>query len=573
MKSFSDYGIDVPLGAHGEVRTICPECSHDRRKSTVKCLAVNVDEGAWFCHHCFWKGGLSEKAEWTPPTLKTYQPPRPVPSVVAPTLWENAVTWFRDQRGISAEVLARNNIAATTAFCPECRKERSYVLFPYRRDGLHINTKHRCMAKHFRMEKGAERILYGLDDVKGQKVCIWVEGEIDKLSVEMAGFANCVSVPDGAPTPNVKSYSSKFDFLDSAKATLDAIETHILICDEDAPGYALTEELSRRLGREKCRRGTFPDGIKDANECLTKIGAAELARVITDAEPYPIEGVTTFRDIAADLDDLYANGFDEGIRVGWPKLDALYRVRPGLMTVITGIPSHGKSGVLDQLLVEIIAVHGWAIAVCSPENQPLKRHAAGLIAKYARAPFHKGQTPRMTADQAAKVRMLLDRHVFFVLPDDPTLEAILNAAKALVYQKGIKGLVIDPWNEVEHYRPAHMSETEYISRALSEIRRFARAHDVHVWVVAHPTKLGKKEDGSEAVPTLYDISGSANFRNKADYGLSVWRDIADPAAPNQLHVIKVRFQETGRPGVVDLWYDHPTQTFREDRAYGVRARI
>jgi len=203
------------------------------------------------------------------------------------------------------------------------------------------------------MEKGAERILYGLDDVNGTDTCIWVEGEIDKLSVEMAGFTNCLSVPDGAPTPGAKSYSSKFDFLDSAKGTLDAVKTHILICDEDAPGYALTEELSRRLGREKCRRGTFPDGIKDANECLTKVGPWELARVINDADPYPIDGVTTFGELAADLTDLYEHGFDEGIRVGWPKLDQLYRVRTGLMTVITGIPSHGKSGWLDQLLVEI----------------------------------------------------------------------------------------------------------------------------------------------------------------------------------------------------------------------------
>jgi twinkle protein len=571
MAAFADYGIDLPPGAHGEIDIQCPECSGQRRKSNLRDLSINVEKGTWFCQHCGWSGGLGKEADVLWPVVKMYQPPRPVPSVVAPTIWQNAVTWFAS-RGISAEVMARNHIAASEEFCPACENSVGTILFPYFRAGVHINTKHRCGRKHFRMEKGAERVLWGLPDIEGQKVAIWVEGEMDKLAVEMVGFTNCVSVPDGAPTPGAKSYSSKFAFLESAQDLLDSIDTHILICDEDAPGYALTEELSRRLGREKCLRGTFPDGIKDANQCLIEIGADELRRVITEAVPYPIDGVTTMSDLALDLDDLYDNGFDEGLRVGWPLMDQHYRVRTGLLTIVTGVPSHGKSSWLDQLLVEIITKHGWSIAICSPENQPLKRHAAGIIAKYLRKPFHIGQPNRMSRAEALEGRMFLDRYVTFVMPDDPTLDAILERAKALVQRKGIKGLVIDPWNEIEHGRPAHMSETEYTSVSLSQIRRFARVNDVHVWVVAHPTKMPKTTDGSEPVPTLWDISGSAHFKNKADYGISVWRDVADTSAPNQVHVTKVRFQETGKLGMVNFWYEYATGMFREDRAVGYRAR-
>ena len=39
---------------------------------------------------------------------------------------------------------------------------------------------------------GAEPTLYGLDDAEGQAEVIFVEGEIDKLSLEVAGLRNAV---------------------------------------------------------------------------------------------------------------------------------------------------------------------------------------------------------------------------------------------------------------------------------------------------------------------------------------------------------------------------------------------
>lgn len=55
---------------------------------------------------------------------------------------------------------------------------------------------------------------------------------------------------------------------------------------------------------------------------------------------------------------------------------------------------------------------------------------------------------------------------------------------------GIRGLVIDPYNELDHQRPSFMSETEYVSQMLTKIKRFAQHHDVHVWFVAHPRQVG-----------------------------------------------------------------------------------
>ena len=68
-------------------------------------------------------------------------------------------------------------------------------------------------------------------------------------------------------------------------------------------------------------------------------------------------------------------------------------------------------------------------------------------------------------------------------------------------------------------------------------------------MVIHPTKLKPGEDGKDPVPSLYDLAGSAHWRNKADAGLVVYRDYANDAT----FVIskKIRRQPIcGRPGAV-----------------------
>jgi twinkle protein len=126
--------------------------------------------------------------------------------------------------------------------------------------------------------------------------------------------------------------------------------------------------------------------------------------------------------------------------------------------------------------------------------------------------------------------------------------------------------VIDPWNELEPLRPAGMSETEYVSHCLKRIRVFARQRQVHVWIVIHPQKLYRDDKGRYPVPTLYDCSGSAHWRNKADNGIVVWRDLSEADSPEvQIHVQKIRFRQVGRRGMVTLYYESVCATYRDER--------
>jgi twinkle protein len=145
------------------------------------------------------------------------------------------------------------------------------------------------------------------------------------------------------------------------------------------------------------------------------------------------------------------------------------------------------------------------------------------------------------------------------------MDWLLEAARGAVMRYGVRGLVIDPYNELEHRRPASMSETEYVSQVLGKVKRFAQRHGVHVWFIAHPAKM-RREEGKFPVPSLYDISGSANWVNKADLGVVVHRDPTREPPDAEIHVRKVRFKAVGKVGSVTLAYDRATGRYYEKAA-------
>jgi len=487
--------------------------------------------------------------------MNNYVTQKVKPAVTVSDLSDGLVAFFKD-RGISKQVLERNGVGSNG-------KE---IMFPYFRKGEIVNVKYRTKDKRFRQEAGAEKILYGIDDILLNDEIIIVEGEIDKLSMEMAGYENVVSVPDGAPATNTKSYESKFSYLDNCASELEGVKKIILAVDNDAPGKKLEEELARRLGQERCWRVAWPENCKDANEVLMKEYDIGLEKLIQEAKPLPVAGLFGLDDMFDKLIMLYEDGQPGGKSTGWLNFDNNYTVREGEMTIVTGIPSHGKSEFIDALMVNLSMTHGWRHALFSPENYPLENHMSKILQKYIGKQFSKKYNGHMTIDELMEATPWLQEHFYFISPpdDELTIDHILSKAKVAVMRYGVKGICIDPWNEVDHSRPQNKSETEYISECLTKIRRFARVYKIHVWLIAHPTKLTRGKDGKYPIPTPYDIAGSAHFRNKADNCVTVWRDQLDEGRAVEIYIQKIRFREVGKVGMVKLRYDVSSGRYEND---------
>ena len=532
METLAEYNIQV--SGSGQVKTTCPQCSASRRKSSEKCLSVNTDKGMWSCKHCGWTGSLNGKTH--------------KPIIYKKQEIKGKAEEYFNNRGITKEVYESENVGY----------DKSWITFPYEKNGRVVNIKYRNGKKEFRQEKDAEKCLYRYDKINKseEKTLIITEGEIDCLSCLVAGFES-TSIPDGAPQPDAKNLGKKFDFLKGTRELFERFDKIVIATDNDAPGKRAGIELGRRIGYERCYTIKYPEGCKDPNDILQNHGKGYLWRVLKQAKPWPIEGLLAPADVQDELISLYHNGIDQGVSTGWNNLDRHYTIRPGEMTIVTGIPSSGKSNFLDDMLLNVIGGQSWRVGYFSPENWPVRRHLSTLLEKYHRKPFStKTYTPdTMTEDEVRSGVKVLNEFIRFIVPkeDELSVDTILNYARILCLQYGIKGLVIDPWNEVEHNYKG-LSEAQYLSRELTKVRRFARLNGVHVWIVAHPKNLIKNSNGTYDPPTMYEISGGATWRNKADNGICVHRDYEN----NKTSVIiqKIRFRDVGEIGEVQFEFLH-----------------
>lgn len=261
---------------------------------------------------------------------------------------------------------------------------------------------------------------------------------------------------------------------------------------------------------------------------------------------------------------LYECGLPPGESTGYFSLDNHFTIAPGQFTTITGIPGHGKSEFLDQMMVNLAKRAGWKFAVFSPENHPLELHISKLLEKYVGKPFGDGPTPRMSKDEMATGVAWVDKHFTFLKFDEPNLKAILHHASD--YIGGFpeqSGIVIDPWNQIEHLRPANMTEAEYLSHCLSAVLYVARENRVHFFVVCHPKIMLRDKEGNRPVPTPYDINGGAMWFNKSDNIICVHRDVGTQAQTVDIHIQKIKFKHIGKPGKVSFRYDRPTGRYFE----------
>lgn len=553
------HGIRLNSYANGSYKIRCPKCSHTRKNKSDPCLSVTVnDDGVvWNCwNECGFKGGVSDQRDGEVVKFKKREaaPPAEIPQINP--LSQDAADFFRT-RGIGTETLRLSGVGVVSWFIPAKQAKCPAIAFPYRKPGgAVVNIKFRTIDKEFAQIKNGEKILFGWDRVDTSAAQLVItEGEIDALSLTEAQIENAVSVPAGAS-------DRKWDFLEDPE--LAKFTRIILAGDRDEKGSALCDELARRFGYERCWKVEWPADCKDANDVLCKYSEDDLRKCVECAKPYPISGLYTFDDFENDIWELYEGGRKRGVTTGWPGMDQLMTIRGGELSVVTGIPGSGKSELIDAICVNLSIGQGWTFGMCSFENPP-SDHFAKLAEKFIGLPFLDGPSERMSRAHVSAA--LLWAHSRFILirteDDTPTVDWILEKARIAVIRHGIRGLVIDPYNEIEHQRPPGMTETEYVSAMLNKIKRFARNHDLHVWFVAHPAKPTRNKDGEFPVPSLYDISGSANWVNKADIGVVVERDMTEGSRKVTVHVKKVRFKAVGRAGSLNLEYDRRIGTYKE----------
>ena len=522
----------------GKKQGVCPLCSHDRKpKNTkAKCASYDWERGLGTCHNCntsfqlhtYQRKGASEKVYVRPsgpPNANEY------PEFLS----DKVIEWFKT-RGISQKTLVDLEISEGPEYMPQTGKTENVIKFNYFMGDQLINIKYRDGRKNFKLYKGAEKVFYNINSIIGYEYCVIVEGEMDVLALHEAGITNAISVPNGA-TLN----SNNLDYLDACIDYFEDKDKIILACDSDDAGLALQTELVRRLGSEVCFLASFED-CKDANEYLQKYGKEKLSERISGARPVPLENVTTFRDIEDEVTDFVRNGFKPGFQVGLQNFDDIFSTYTGQFITVTGIPSSGKSDFVDQMVVGYNANYGWKTAFASPENQPTYLHAHKLMRKTWQG---MPTAADIDTDRWNEVADHCNSNYYHIDMERYTLDSVLRKGAELVKRKGIKCLVIDPFNKVRDVGGSD-DVNRYTMEYLAKIEIFAKKYDVLVFIVAHPTKMYKTQDGKIEEPTMYNIKGGGEWYDASYHGILVHRDYEQQTV--KAKVLKVKFQNLGENG-------------------------
>lgn len=473
------------------------------------------------------------------------------------SIHETHAAWLRD-RGLDpvlAEALGLETVRKHGA---------AWLRVPYIEDGKPVNAKYRLTReKRHMMEPDSPLTLMNVDCLKSPEVLagapvVVTEGEWDLLAAMQAGHKFVVSVPNGAPSDVTEDLdgAARYDWVDRHADLLSKVKTFILATDNDQAGLYLRQDLIGLFGADRCRFVEYTDSCKDLNDVLQWAGVEGVTECLSSAKECPVKGLYK-------LSDFPEQGEIRSFPTGVSPIEHLIKIVPGTVTFLTGWPGMGKSTLLDAIIAYQIE-HHFPVCLASFETMVKPIMERDLLASLV------GCAPEMLRHHpdTDEYRKILEERLHIIAQvteeeEEMTLEEFLDTAAAAV-RRGARMIILDPWNELDHKKARGESETDYVGRAIRAIKRFARQHNVPFWVVAHPSKPDSRS-GSRA-PGLHDISGSSNFANKADYGLTYHRP---KATDNKAKIIctKVKKGLPGKKGDIEVGLDLDHMKFHKWEQY------
>ena len=553
----------------GQEKTTCPQCSESRRNKKDPCLSVNVTEGTYNCHNCGWKGNV--KAFERREAAKKYE--RPSRDFLRSVELNDRIVSYFAGRGISEGTLQKFFVHGREEFMPQTQKKERCIVFPYLRESEVVNAKYRDGAKNFKMVKDAELIFFGMHTLEGRHCAIITEGEVDAMAAYEVGFGReyepicneegeviehelgrwaVLSVPNGASRGN-----QRLEYLDNCSEWLSIVDEFIIAVDNDQPGTELRDELVRRLGVEKCRildwsilesHHTNGNGArfapKDLNEVLVHFGAEALKSLLIASPQIPVDGIYYVADLLPDMVKNFRAGIQLAPTTRFSEMDEYFRWKKGDINLIIGYANWGKSFFTLQMMLTKSIWDGWKWAVFSPENYPANDFYDDLVEMYVGKWLQD-----MNEDEYVEACRFIGDHIFFVYPDnDHDINSVHEKFRHLILKKGLDGVLVDPFNQLDHLQKAYQREDQYLSSILKDIKRFALLNQIVYNIIAHPKNPSYNQDRSLPVADMYDIAGGAMFGNKVDQIVSYHRPRfhEDKNSPEvDVYIQKLKRKRTG----------------------------
>lgn len=516
MYRFIDWNTLEFKKNSGTEKVRCPICDNENRRKGDTPIQINHSNGYGKCFRC--ESLTFKESKQTDYSIKQYDLPNQDWQNYT-SISDNLVKWLKNERKITQQTLIELNITEEKYYQPSLQKEVNNIVFNYFEGEKLVNKKYRSANKKFTQSKNTKSIFYNINSIINSEECYIVEGEFDVLALHTFGIKNVISVPNGA--------NDNDDYWINSEKYLKDIKKFIIAVDNDEKGNSLKDKIAQRLGRYRCQFIEWKN--KDANGDLIN-GCIDES--LKNRQSFPVSGTFKVEDLFDRILDLYNNGLPDTI---YPKNDCfgnlknIFSVMKGQLSVITGIPSHGKSNFSEWYGLNLVNDYDLKASFFSPEHSPMELHQTNFIQKAIGKPFWKDMDgiSRITKNDIERYKDWANEKIYLTSPDNgetPTWDWLLDKFKEQIYSYGINLFFIDAFNKLELPQGNKLDE---INRVLTKLTSFAQSTNSLIFLVAHPTKMKKNERGIYDCPSLYDVSGSADFRNQTHNGFSIYRYFED----------------------------------------------
>lgn len=538
-QKFIELGFEIPSSAPNKCKIRCHFCKHTRSRKNVndKPLSVDLLNGVYYCHHCGEKGKIMmENNNYGKVGFmndKSYSKP----TTHSTNISSNVIEYFKG-RGISKETLELLGVGSFTT------NGKEYIAFNYYDTfNNHVNIKYRNVddKKDMRQLPNAQPSPYNAKILPNAPYVLITEGEIDVASWVEAGVLYTISGQNGA---NDNWITESYD-------QLEKIEKIYIAVDNDEKGIGYKNAIARRFDKSILFLVDYGN-YNDANEVLVNEGVARLREIFDKAEPYPVEGISRVNEFMEDAFRFFVEGYPTTYEAGLKDLDKHYQLHLGDVTIVTGTPGAGKSNFVDYLAIQYAKKYNFSTAFYSGEKAP-RIHLTNLVYKYIEQSRFT-MTPQDSNDQEKFMKgvSFLYDHIFYLSEEENKPETLINKAIYLVKRFNIRILVVDNWTTMDTTNPEGIDTRDYYGLVLAKFTKFAKQYDCHVFLVVHPRKLSKKDDGTYVMPTGYDLYSSSHFYNLTDNGIS----LRSNDGFTDIQVWKIRHQEfVGKEGFFKIRFD------------------
>lgn len=394
---------------------------------------------------------------------------------------EHALSYLKINRALSEDTIRHFQLGYS--------KEKDAIAIPNFKNGELINVMYRSLnpsaRSKYTQEKDAEVWLFnerGIDLGLPRQAVLVVEGQFDCMSVWQAGIKNVVSVGSGKD-----SYGMWME-------RLDPIAEVYIAYDNDKAGREASYKFAERIGIEKSKEFTYPDGIKDANDFFKQYTKDDFRKRLDEARPFYTRKYNDLLDVVSLLRD------DQQEKL---TVDILPDVKltPDHLIAMAGSTNAGKTMYALNIAKRLVE-KGIPTLVL-----PYERGIQVVGARFLQILLERteDEMKHLTSDEWEKmIRKVVNTPVFFSLPGKDEFADVIIKAKRIL---GIRAVIVDHLDYM--IRGGTGTEESAIRTTLHELKSIAIEHQVMMFVVTHTRRIHQAGADGKKKPTLHDIRGSS----------------------------------------------------------------